>query len=114
MDTFNQLLGAQKWDLALPITIRGVRIDQDILMSEEPIRVSAHDVSERTLLLQTPFMVGDDVEAVQRALVQAGISVDVDGIYGHLTEAGVRRFQQLKGLRVDGIVGPATRSALDL
>lgn len=114
MDTFNQLMGTQNWSLALPVTVRGIRLDQDVLMAQEPVRVSAHDSRERTLLLQIPFMVGDDVEAVQRALVQAGISVDVDGIYGHLTEAAVRRFQQLKGLTVDGIVGPATRSALDL
>lgn len=114
MDAFNQLLGAQNWGLALPITVRGVRVDQDILMAEELIRVSAHDASERTLMLQTPFMVGDDVEAVQRALVPAGIAVNIDGIYGQLTEAAVRRFQQQKGLTVDGAVGPATRSALGL
>ncbi|MEJ2007579.1 MAG: peptidoglycan-binding protein [Acidobacteriota bacterium] len=114
MDTFNQLIGAQNWDLALPITVRGIRVDQEILIADKPVRVSAHDASERTLLLQTPFMVGDDVEAVQRALVQAGIAVDVDGIYGHLTEAAVRRFQQKKGLTADGVVGPATRSALGL
>lgn len=114
MDTFNQLMGTQNWILALPITVRGVRVDQEILMAKEPVRVSASDTSERTLQLQTPFMVGDDVEVVQRALVQAGMAVDVDGIYGHLTEAAVRRFQQLKGLTADGIVGPATRSALGL
>ncbi len=44
------------------------------------------------MLNDLQIMVGDDVEAVQRALVQAGIAVDVDGIYGHLTEAAVRRF----------------------
>lgn len=114
MDAFGQLIGAKNWALALPITVRGIHIDEGVLMAEEPERASAHDADERTLFLKTPFMVGNDIEAVQRALVQAGITVDVDGIYGHLTEAAVRRFQQQKELLADGIVGPATRSALGM
>jgi len=114
MDTFRQIISAQNWDLVLPVTIMGVRIDQDILMARKPVRVSAHDASERILILLTPFMAGDDVKAVQRALVQAGIAVDVNGAYDGLTEVAVREFQQQKGLTVDGIVGPATRSALGI
>lgn len=114
MDEFSKLIHNQNWDLALPITVRGVQIDETVLTAGVPVRISAHEETERILQLQTPFMVGDDVEAVQQALRQARISVDVDGIFGHLTEAAVRRFQQLKGLTVDGVVGPATRSALGL
>ena len=114
MDAFRQLITGKKWNLPLPLVVRGLSIDGDTLMAEAPIRVSAHDEDERTLLLQTPLMVGDDVEAVQRGLVAAGIPVDVDGIFGALTEAAVRRFQQLNGLKVDGVAGPATRSALGL
>ncbi len=115
MDAFRQMITAKKWNLALPLVVRGVAIDSNMLAAEvPPIRVSAHDETERNLILQTPFMVGDDVEAAQRGLAAAGIAVDVDGIFGPLTEAGVRRFQQVKGLKVDGVVGPATRSALGL
>lgn len=114
MDAFKKLIEAKKWDLPLPFNVRGVRLDEDVLTAEHPVRASAHDTDERTLRVETPFMVGDDVEAVQRALARAGVAVDVDGIYGHLTEAAVRRFQGQKGLTPDGIVGPATRSALGL
>lgn len=114
MDAFSKLIADQNWDLSLPLFIRGIRIDQDVLAAGQLIRVSAHDGTERILRLQSPLMVGEDVEAVQRFLVNKGISVDVDGIYGQLSEAAVRRFQQKEGLKVDGIVGPATRSALGI
>jgi chitosanase len=114
MDAFKDLIKDRKWELPLPIAVRGVRIDKDVLLAGVPVRVSAHDTTQRTLRLQVPFLVGDDVEAVQRALVKSEIAVDIDGIYGNLTEAAVRRFQQQKGLVADGIVGPATSSALGL
>lgn len=114
MDAFKKLIDTKNWNLTLPISVRGVRLDEDVLSSDHPVRASAHDANERTLHLQTPFMVGDDVDALQQALVKAGVAIKVDGIYGHLTEAAVRRFQQQKGLTADGIVGPATRSALGL
>ena len=49
------------------------------------------------------------VRALQRRL--RAVSVDpgpVDGRFGPLTEAAVRRFQSARGLVVDGIVGPRT------
>jgi peptidoglycan hydrolase-like protein with peptidoglycan-binding domain len=59
-------------------------------------------------------MQGDDVTALQQALVKAGFPVTVDGNFTTTTDAAVRGFQQQNGLTVDGIVGPATRSALGL
>jgi len=39
----------------------------------------------------------------------------IDGVYGSQTEGAVREFQRrTRGLKVDGIVGPATAAALNL
>ena len=53
------------------------------------------------------------VHAVQRRLRMLGQQPGpVDGLYGPLTQAAVKRFQSSAGLAVDGIAGPHTLSAL--
>jgi hypothetical protein len=56
---------------------------------------------------------GEDVEVLQRALLRAGFDPGpVDGEFGPVTTAAVRKFQAARGLVVDGVVGPQTWSAL--
>lgn len=52
------------------------------------------------------------VKELQRLLRRHELPVRVDGIYGRNTAAAVRWFQRSQGLRADGVVGPATYSAL--
>jgi len=60
-----------------------------------------------------PYIKGDDVYAVQRALENKGCDTGgIDGVYGPKTEKAVTAFQQIAGLAVDGIVGPKTWAAL--
>lgn len=56
---------------------------------------------------------GPDVERVQGALKARGFfQGETNGLFGADTETAVQNFQRQSGLRVDGTVGPETRSAL--
>jgi hypothetical protein len=63
--------------------------------------------------LTSPFMSGNTVRAIQRALDNAGCDPGpLDGQFGPQTEAAVIRFQHSHELSTDGIVGPRTARAL--
>ena len=58
---------------------------------------------------------GSEVTEIQRELSSRGYySGSIDGIYGKLTENAVRLFQKANGLKVDGIAGTQTLSALGI
>lgn len=60
-------------------------------------------------------MYGNDVRWVQWQLTERGYSVGasgIDGDFGANTERGLKAFQEVEGLEVDGICGPITRKAL--
>ena len=58
---------------------------------------------------------GQEVINIQRKLKQWGYyKGSVDGVYGYQTYTAVRFFQYKNGLKVDGICGPETLSALGL
>ena len=60
--------------------------------------------------LRCPY--SEDVKLVQSRLEAYGYDINVDGDYGDHTRAVVEHFQTSRGLKVDGVVGANTWSAL--
>ncbi|MDH4146675.1 MAG: peptidoglycan-binding protein, partial [Acidimicrobiia bacterium] len=98
--------------------------DPDVIVPGQVLKVPMGGGAPSMVLLQLGS-VGEDVKRIQRSIVRDGYrsaandlglggAEDVDGIFGPKTAEAVRRFQQTRGLVVDGIVGPATWAALPL
>ncbi len=51
---------------------------------------------------------GDAVRVLQRLLQANGYTVRVDGVFGALTEAAIKAFQNQRSLSTDGVVGQRT------
>jgi chitosanase len=119
MEAFSKLIQESKWDLPLDLKVRGVTISPEVLGTPvDVVRVVAADADDvavpRVLHPTTPYLRGDDVKRVQMSLKANGFDNSCDGIYGPFTASLVRRFQKTKGLIDDGVVGPATRTALGI
>jgi len=110
MNAFSDLIADNKWDLALPLTVHGVTVTEEALAGgEAPLGGSP----QRTLVVRSPYLRGEDVLALQKALDQNGMKNSCDGAYGPLTDALVKKWQQSKGIQENG-AGPLTRSSLGL
>lgn len=67
------------------------------------------------LYLDSPYMRGPKVLALQQALTSVGLFPgELDAVFGPLTSAAVQSFQAKSGLVVDGVVGQDTRNALGI
>lgn len=56
---------------------------------------------------------GEAVRQVQSVLRRCGYSLEVDGVFGSMTQQAVLSFQGTRGLKRDGVVGALTWAALD-
>jgi peptidoglycan hydrolase-like protein with peptidoglycan-binding domain len=65
-----------------------------------------------TLMLTNPWTTGLAVGVLQADLNRHGAKLKIDEVFGPLTEAAVKIFQKVRGLVVDGIVGPLTWAKL--
>ncbi len=110
MDSFKTLIDAGNFDLTLPFRVHGVLITEEALAGGD---TPAPGDSARTLRLTTPYLRGEDVAALQRALAAKGLESTADGVYGPFTDALVKKWQQSAGITENG-AGPETRRSLNL
>jgi len=118
MDAFLKIIEQGNWALDLPMTVRGVRLYEELLMHTEPaVNASAEGANELArpvLRFKNPKnMSGLDVELLQRSLKLLGHDVVINGQFDQQTESAVKQLQLAHGLVMDGIVGPQTYAALD-
>ncbi len=90
---------------------------KDVSASVQPAAAanSAEDATSswpRDLTLISPAMKGHDVCAVQRALLDKGMNIVVDGVFGPGMKKVVKAYQKREGLKTDGIVTAETRNSL--
>lgn len=92
-------------------TVAKVMIILTLLMSIAPVAMAAN-LGDRTLMQGSR---GDDVAQLQQRLNDLGFWCGyVDGDFGPQTADAVFRFQKVKGLFADGIVGPGTLAAMSV
>lgn len=91
----------------LPGLVR--RRSEEARLLEYGLYTSDGPAARPTAISQTD----EEIKQYQAQLKTLGYySGDVDGIVGDLTDGAVRNFQRDHELKVDGVVGPATRAAL--
>jgi len=110
MDSFSSLIDDDKWDLPLPIKVHNISITPDVLM----IAGAPPATTARILTLISPYMRGDDVKEVQKALNDNGLANSGDGVYGPFTDALANKWKASKGITTETGVGPLTRQSLGL
>lgn len=121
MEELRKQAKANNWDFDMGAIIRGIRIDGFTLEGKlntpnaSPLLPNAQAGERvRVLKLSNPTMSGNDVLEVQNALNELGYLVKADGVFGAKTHEAVIALQASKKLKADGIVGPATRTILEL
>ena len=68
---------------------------------------------ERDLRVIPGYMHGEDVKKVQTKLREIGFDLKIDSWYGQITEAAVKKFQELMRLTQNGIVDKNVREMLE-
>ncbi|MBF0340766.1 MAG: peptidoglycan-binding protein [Magnetococcales bacterium] len=115
MNAFQALIDQEKWTLDLPVTVRGLEINADVLGMIHPIVLASaenHANTPRLLRLKNPMLQGADVQKLQNLLQANGVTVKRNGEFDQATEQAVKQFQQAHALKVDGVVGSLTWAAL--
>jgi len=94
------------------VTARIANHHRALSSAVERIRAEVNPVARRPVTLQRGAA-GETVKTLQRRLNDTGCwELPIDGMFGPRTEIAVRRFQLIRGLAPDGVVGPRTWAEL--
>lgn len=107
MDTFQRLIGQDRWGLDLPLVVRGREISMVALSATPDGCYDGPQPGSRSLALRSPTLRGLDVRLVQLALSEEGSDITADGIYGSDTVRCVKAYQTAHGLPPTGVAAPA-------
>lgn len=90
------------------------RRQEEAQLFRAEIRRDSYTVINRSrlLLLSEPMLTGQDVRCLQTALVEKGYEIDIDGVFGPLTQWAVEKFQAAVGMAVSGVAEVATQRVL--
>jgi len=100
---------------AIPSDFYKKKLDRNYLygtLEETEVSGNPYPVPTRNLKRTYPMMKGNDVKWIQWELNSKGNNLVVDGKFGNDTKKAVQEYQKAHGLKVDGIVGSATRYSM--
>lgn len=102
-------ISSQKWVYGLTFSY----IDYDIKTPiKENVSYKGKNPYQKPSSLVKRNQRGEMVKWMQWELVESGFNIRIDGIYGPATETALKSFQRSAKIGVDGICGPQTISAL--
>lgn len=112
MKSFDLLMVAGKWDLALPLTVHGVEITEVALRDD----LTQAPNAPRLLTLTIPYLRGPDVLALQQTLLAKQLPIGTpDRVYGPFTHKLVGQWQRQQNPPItENGVGPQTSRSLGL
>lgn len=89
-------------------------VEEDIVIAEATADKNTSTCFINYSRLIRQGMRGEDVRQVQACISSLGYLMGpIDGIYGKLTYAGIRSYQEKNNLMLDGIIGPQTAGHLN-
>ncbi len=91
-----------------------IRYPRSVIADSLIVKARVKNYNSQTLPILRFGSSGISVRVLQKLLIANGYGMRIDGIFGPLTEAAVKAFQNRRSLLVDGIVGQRTWRELTL